>query len=149
MLSIYELPDRFFLHASAKTEDGFYIASEPTSSAALETGDIELGELVIDTLRASSLIGIVPTPQMNQYTELDRTVLRLSGCKSWMAIHRKGKLCEILSNGSVITIIPMRNGGTKGEDKGFSPLREKSLTVNKIDAAALGKQLREGFRLCE
>lgn len=149
MLSVYKLPDRFFLCASTKTEAGFHIASEPTCSVARDASDSDLGRHVYDLLQAALRLPIVPTPQRNQYRELGRKILRNSGCRSWLAIHRKAKLCTVLDDSETITIIPMRNGGTKGVDKGFSPLREKMLTFNDLDCGTIGERLREAFRLCE
>lgn len=61
--------------------------------------------------------------------ELGKQFLTAAGVRSWKQLETDTVHCWIESNGDVVTLTPLRNGGTSGDRKGFQPFGATVVTV--------------------
>ena len=109
--------------------------------------DAELESLGTSVLTALSKSGrTVPHPTM--WKGLDKPRLEAAGVKSEKAFQSGARSVRV-ERGQVRRLEPSRNGGSKGDAKGFEPLPELSMSLPlSSTAAALGQAIRDCLECC-
>jgi hypothetical protein len=105
--ALYELRNRLFLHAYARTEAGFWLASEPALALRSDATDDVLGRALLNVL--THKLPVRPTPSRDDYVDIDDPVLRASGLKSWTQLHRQARMCDVELDSARLRFIPTRN----------------------------------------
>jgi hypothetical protein len=146
--SIYRRPADYFVHANARTEAGFWLASAPGTLVAIDSPARTLGEAVLNALEAG--VFDVATPSREQYRSIHAPLLAVARIRSWNALQRAASLCSVWHRGAEISVEPTRNGGLRGDDRGYHPLPEHAVTVAAgCSAADLGAAVRAAFGKCQ
>ena len=145
LASVAARSDGLFIHALHQTDAGFWTAGLPAVRLSPEAPLTALGAAVQQALAASRRG--VPTPKRNDISERDHPVLQEFGMRSWKALQGDARLCQVEQRGETVEITPMRNGGTKGQDKGFHELSADafSVPVRDLTAEALGGAVKRGL----
>ena len=86
-----------------------------------------LGAAVADALAAGA-VG-VRTPSKDEYRALQAPLLEVAKVRSWSALQRSAALCNIWQTPGGVVVEPTRNGGNSGDDKGYHPLSDQSVTI--------------------
>ena len=144
-IAIYEADDRYILHPWGTTKDGIGIAIEPLISIYKDDDLSELGEKIQDLLNKSK--NSVPAP--DDYKKLN-TFFKPVGFNTWNSLQKKCKYCSITKSNNKIEITPQRNGGTHGDNKGYSSLNdEKILLSAKTNSEELTESVLIAFKRCQ
>ena len=142
--AVYELKDRILIHPWQQTTTGLGIASEPYASLPLDAGPEALGNSVLSALSKSGQT--VPHPTV--WKGLDKPRLEAAGVKSEKAFQSGARSIRV-ERGQAFRLEPSRNGGSKGDTKGFEPLPELSMSLPlSSTAAALDQAIRDCLERC-
>ena len=143
--AIYQLKDRVLIHPWQITTMGLGIASEPYVSLPLDADTRTLGESVLKALSLSGRTVAHPT----SWKELGTARLTAAGVKSEKAFQSGARSLSAERAAQGIRIEPSRNGGTRGDAKGFAPLPELSLSLPlTASAESLGAAILACFERC-
>jgi len=136
----YRLRDRYLFHPESSTMSGGWLATAPYVSAPLDSGPETLGEAIAAALAAS--VSGVPHP--TSWTGLSKPRLDAAGARSETAFTHGTRLVSVSLRATTIALEATHNGGTKGQNRGFSEL---PASAKKLPAATRLGELGAAF--CE
>jgi hypothetical protein len=140
--AVYRLKDRILVHPWQRTDMGLGIGSEPYLVVPIEVDAANLGESVLRALGESGRT--IPHPTVWKGRGADR--LRAAGVKSERAFQAGSHYVSVEHKGSGFLIEPSRNGGTKGDAKGFKPLPSHTMALDSDSSADdLGSAIRKAL----
>jgi hypothetical protein len=129
------------------TDAGFWIASMPATLLPVNSSVEVLGAVVADALAAGAVR--VPTPSRDEYRALQAPLLEVARVRSWSTLQRSAALCSIWQTANTVLVEPTRNGGNTGDDKGYHPLSDQSVTVPaEFSPSELGLAVVAAFERC-
>ncbi|HET9637051.1 MAG TPA: hypothetical protein VFP26_14075 [Gemmatimonadaceae bacterium] len=141
-IAVYARRKDLVVLAYHMTDAGFWLAGLPAIQVDTDATSTELSRIIRDVLAGSGTV--VTTPRRTDYAKRLKPVLQALGAKVWSDIERNARLCVIQQEESgELRIIPTRNGGARGADKGFHELRSREFTV---PADAFDEVLSAGVR---
>ena len=130
--------------SSAKTTQGYWVNSEPCIELAADCSLRELGESARRVLEASK-VGAAPLTR-SWPGGMFPPLARLTGVKRWSEFVRGTQHCELYEDGSLITITPCQNRGTRG----FFYLPDAAVRVpREASAIQIGQALNEAIKRCK
>lgn len=149
MASVYEFADRLVVMADHRTDAGFWRAGEPAIRLPTSADDDTLGRALRRAL--SEVPGVTPATHWKQYGVVRAAIAQAAGFRSWAPFDRDARECSLReSDASVLTIVPMRHGGTRGPDKGFHECLELQFSIEGgASPAAIGAAMRRGLALSQ
>jgi hypothetical protein len=127
-----------------QTVDGLWVMGPAVCSCQKPVTSSALGSVTMDALRA----GRQRIPRVTDWKQLLGPFLTACSERSWSAVQRKFRNVGIEQVGATVRVVPSRNGGTAGDDKGFHPLKESAEFALPLDAAAFGAAILESFTRC-
>jgi hypothetical protein len=143
--AIYRLKDRVLIHPWQRTTTGLSIASEPYVSLPLDADARVLGDALLNALSLSARTVPHPTSWKNSSTAR----LDAAGVRSEKAFQLGTRALNAERGDQGFRIEPSRNGGTKGDAKGFEPLPELSIFLPPTSSAkTLGTAIQACFESC-
>jgi hypothetical protein len=143
---VYQLRDRLLIHPWQQTRDGLHFASEPYISLPLDVDDRTLGNSVLEALSISGRTVAHPA----SWKEMQAVRLKAAGVKSERTFQSGARSVHVERERDSFRIEPTRNGGTRGDSKGFTPLPERSSSIPQSSSPeGLGAAVRAGFQSCE
>jgi hypothetical protein len=142
--SIYRLSSRFVICAESTTRSGIGIAVEPYIVLSMPVSAVELGKAINHAL-ASSHEGIA---HPLSWKELAAPRLAAAGVKSEAAFQKQSALVSVVCDGKTVTFIPHRNGGATGNGKGFLPIDECEVRVERSTQEICGTTALQAFDRC-
>jgi hypothetical protein len=139
----YIHPDGFIVHAQHRATSGVLVSAPPVLRLPPDVSDAELGVALRSVLRAYA--EGVPHPD---WSESGKTFLRAAGYRSWRSLEAPARSCWIeLSDGRLV-ITPLRNGGSRGDQKGFQPFGSEPIIANITDNdEEVGKALKAALNM--
>ncbi len=141
--AVHQLKDRILVHPWQQTDMGVGIASEPYVAIPLEVDTEQLGKSILDALGDSGRTVPHPTGWKGQDAS---SRLKAAGVKSERAFQDGARYVRVERTQAGFLIEPSRNGGTKGDAKGFEPLPDHAIAVDPgASAADLGEAIRKGL----
>lgn len=141
-IAVYGRRKDLVIHAYHMTDAGFWLAGLPAIQVSVDATATELSNIIRDVLRASGTT--VPAPKRDDFPRRLKPVLQAVGAKTWSAIERNSRLCTVGQEKSgEFLIVPTRNGGGRGPDRGFHDLKSLAFT---IPADAFDEVLSAGVR---
>ena len=141
-IGVYGRRNDLVVVACHLTDTGLWLAGLPAIQVSLDATATELSNIVREVLRASGTT--VPAPKRDDPPRRLKPVLQAVGAKSWSEIERNSRLCNVSQEKpGEIRVVPTRNGGGRGADKGFHDLDSLAFT---IPADAFDEVLSAGVR---
>jgi hypothetical protein len=141
-VAVYGRRKDLVIYAWHMTTDGFWLAGLPAIQLSADATATELSGIIRDVLSRSGTT--VPTPRRNDYPQRLKPVLDAVGARTWSEIERNSRLCTVTQEKpGELRIIPTRNGGGRGPDRGFHDLNSLAFT---IPADAFDEVLAAGVR---
>ena len=142
----YRVANRVLVNSVARTRAGFSVATEPWISLPTELQPTELGQALAEALSNSK----TDLPLPIDYKALKAARFSSAGVRSERQFMQSALFVTIESDGSGISLIPSRNAGWLGEQKGFHLLEDQTVRVSiTADSAALGVALVKAWSLCQ
>lgn len=143
-VAVYRLRDRYLIHPICLTTAGVGVACEPYLALAADCSIEEVGSAVLTALDAANVVVRHPT----DWKSFGLKRLAAAGVKSELALHRQAHLVMLQANAGHLQAVPHRNGGTRGDDKGFHALTGDTTAIANFGAVALGAGVLKAFLLC-
>jgi hypothetical protein len=123
--SVYRIDDRLIVHSMDRAKSGVWIGGEFVVALPSVGAGTELGAAV----RKALVEARQNVPHPSDWRDAGRVVLDASGKKTWRALQKAAVLVEVRRDLSTIRVVPTRNGGTAGDDRGFHELTDRELVL--------------------
>lgn len=145
--SCFRYREDIFLCASCLTGAGFHFDAEPWRKLQSQQSDEALGCALRTVLGGSERV--IPTPDREGMRRSRKELLRAAGMRSERQLQMQSVCVLVVRSKASLQFIPSRNGGTRGDRKGFHHLNDAmlALPVN-APSTVLGATLRAAFERC-
>jgi len=128
------------VHPVGTTEDGIGVHMPPVHRFGIGADPAEVGHALRDSLTLSTTLA--PPRLWQERRELVKMFLRAAGVRSWRQLETNAVACWIREDNGRMTLTPLRNGGTRGDKKGFQPFDATDVSVSSSEPdARLGEAL--------
>jgi len=145
LAAIYARQNDFVIQPESRTTFGVWIGWEPVQVLGRETEMTTVGQAIRDALVASRDGVVHPT----DWKAVLQPLFKGAKIKSWNAMQKSAKMVGIEMSDAELRIVPSRNGGTAGDDKGYHSLSEKAIVLaGDCSAEQLGSALSQALELC-
>ena len=132
---IYRRSDCIIIHLVNRATSGIGIASTPVFRVLVSASQEEIGQAILAALAAFE--DGVPHP--SEWIGHGKEFLKAAGFRSWRALEKDAVYCTFSDDGSSFRFEPLRNGGTRGDKKGFQPFGAAEVVLlSQVSAAELG-----------
>ncbi len=125
-IEIYSRDHVLLIYPCRRTDAGFYLSSAPYKKVEPNARDV--GAALRDALAVE---GNIATPGRADYPALARERYTAADVKNEASFMRGASLLVVTQDTDGFTIIPTRNGGTAGPNKGFIPHFEEALKLDR------------------
>jgi CDI immunity protein len=143
---VYARNTDFIISPSSRTLCGVWIGCSPVVRLARPVSETDLGTTIRRTL-AKSRVGV---PHPTDFKLLLTEFLAVAGARSWNAIQRTAAKCSIVAEATCIRVTPSKNGGTKGENRGYTPLGNLAIELRATASdEELGEAVITAFAACQ
>jgi hypothetical protein len=68
-------------------------------------------------------------PHPTDWKAMLAPVLKVAGVRSWNALAKSSRVCIVEDRGTELALIPTRNGGVTGSNRGFHAIGDRTLSV--------------------
>jgi hypothetical protein len=145
LASVYARSADYIVQPSSWTTTGLRVGTEPINVLPCDAGVADLGEALQKALSAAKEGIVHPTDWKAQLEPL----LQCAKLRSWNALQKSAKMCEVELTDHGLRITPSRNGGTSGPDKGYHPIADQSVVLPlECSTEELGAAVFRGLALC-
>jgi hypothetical protein len=144
----YRIGQEILVHALAFTEDGIGVSVTPVHRFQGNADAGAIGAALRSVLFTPP--SIVPPRGWKDRAPLGKQFLEAARVSSWRQLQLKAVSCWIASEGHVVKLTPLRNGGTRGDKKGFQPFGAPEIVLDARESDhALGAALINALRQSE
>jgi hypothetical protein len=146
---VFEMLNGLFVHAQGRAGSGATLIARPPSFALPGSAtEAEIGATVFQALAAYSEALADPLEFANSPASII-ALLKPIGLRSWNSLERKAKLCHVEHSSTRTRIVPTRNAGWRGRERGFNELPEAAVVLPaEITVADLGAGVRLALSTC-
>lgn len=139
--------DQIIIFSYAHTIDGIGISVPPARRLAASADPVQVGA----ALRQALIPPLVVPPRFwKDQQQLSREFLKSAGFRSFRQLESAARYCSIEATNGEVVVEPYRNGGTRGDKKGFQPFGAvKGIALEAADDGVLGAALRDGLHRAE
>jgi len=142
---MYARQKDFVIQPESRTTAGVWIGWEPVQVVGCETDIATVAQAVRIALAASQDRVAHPT----DWKAVLQPILNGAKVKSWNALQISAKMVGIELLDAELRIVPSRNGGTSGDDKGYHSLPETAIVLTTgCSDEELGLALSQALALC-
>jgi hypothetical protein len=121
------------------------VFTPPVIRLPLSVSALQFADAMRTTLNSSMYDVRLP----NQYSDYVRPLYDAAEVDSWLQLQQVAQSVGLNLTNDFIDITPSHNGGTRGEDSGFSPLQELAVRVSvDVPDAEFARIVRDAFRAC-
>ena len=135
---VYLRAGRIFVQASDRTDlrtAGFWIAAPPVVTLDASVSAATIGQAVLDALARSRVDVRVP----DRGADLEAPLRSAAGVRSRRALMSGTRACSVHREADTIRIDPLRNGGSSGQERGFSALPDTETLEATATADVIGR----------
>jgi hypothetical protein len=143
---IFRRPTFYLVHSNTQIEGSVAYASAPYISLPLESSPQELGQAVRQALAGCRLT----QDRSMDPKEVNRELLRAAKTRSIKGLMEGTVACIMSIHIDQLFIFPTRNGGTRGDQKGFQYLPDTEKVTIPLDASdeELGEGVLKALERC-
>ncbi len=143
---VYLHPAALILHAMGRVPAGFQISIPPVFRLPVAPAP----ELVGHTLRCALAAYQPAFPQPNDWRSQRTDFLKSAGVGSWSKLEGSSRSCWIEESDGELRFTPLRNGGSRGAQKGYQPFGAAPIVCPAgASDEALGGALLAALAKCE
>ena len=147
IVSVYQQSTQYFLHPFSRAPTSPWRAATPTLALPLDTSDTALGEAVLYLLTECRQ-DVEAFVQWERPREEMLALLKPARVRSWMTLQRNAKLVGVTAEDGRLRVVPTRNGGNRGDDRGFHDLVDQAEIFQSTPGpAVIGEAVRRAFLL--
>jgi hypothetical protein len=121
----YLHPDGFILYAQQRTSSGVLVNAAPVVRLPPHAPAADLGT-ALRTVLASYKEGV---PHPKNWSDATQRFLKATGYRSWRALQDPSRSCWIEASAGAFRITPLKNGGPRGDQKGFQPFGAEAVVA--------------------
>lgn len=145
LASVYARGRDYIVEPSSWTTTGLRIGTEPINVLPGDAAASDLGTALQKALRAAKE-GVAHPTDWKAHLE---PLLRCAKLRSWNALQKSAKMCQVEALDRELRITPSRNGETSGSDKGYHPIVDQAITLP-LDCSAeeLGSAVLRALTFC-
>jgi hypothetical protein len=145
LASVYARDRDYIVQPSSWTTTGLRIGTEPIDVLPHDVASSDLGAALQKALSAAKEGVAHPTDWKAQLEPL----LQCAKIRSWNALQKSAKMCQVEALDRELRITPSRNGGASGPDKGYHPIAEyASVLPLYCSEEDLGNAVLNALALC-
>jgi hypothetical protein len=142
---MYARQNDFVIRPESRTISGVWIGWEPVQVLTCETDMTSLAQAIQSAL-ATSREGVAHPVD---WKAVSQPLFKAAKIKSWNALQNSAKMVGIEMSDAELRIVPSRNGGTSGDDKGYHSLPEKAIVLTAgCSEEQLGSALSQALEFC-
>lgn len=144
LISVIEYPNNYVFETYFKLETGLWRRSDFVTITDRDIDQLYMNDLILKHLDYSKNI------KENQidFKKLNENYKKITGLSSIKKQMKNSKCVQISRKTNEIIFTPSRNGGTKGDKKGYSDIFEKKIVIEK-NTENLSHYLLQCFEACE
>ena len=139
-------PDQILIATEDKTVAGYSITTPKITKLSVDVSADNVGQ----TVRKHLFLSKTDVPAPSDFKAMYQEFLTAAGFKNAKAHHKGARHLSIYQKGQEIVIIPTKNGGATGEQRGFQG--SKDMPPIHVDASIsdnkLGEQIIEAWLKC-
>jgi hypothetical protein len=136
----------FLVEPNVQTVTGLWLSADPVTRLPRAASTAELGAAVRSALTASRR----GMPALTNWKKFPSSLLQVAGIRSWNALLRSAARCQVEATRDTIRVLPSRNGGTQGDERGYHSVEELAVTVPaSISDEELGASLVSAIAACQ
>ena len=144
----YLIGNDIVIHPVAFTEDGLGVDVPPVHRFPQHADPNVIGAALRSALFTPP--SVVPPRGWKERRPLDKQFLKAARVSSWRQLQLNSVSCWIFVDDDAVKLTPLRNGGTRGDSKGFQPFGAPDIRVDASDSdQALGAALISALRQSE
>jgi hypothetical protein len=145
LATVYARNRDYIVQPLSWTTTGLLIGTEPIDMLPHAVAAADLGRALQRALSAAKEGVAHPTDWKAQLSPL----LQCAKIRSWNALQKAAKMCQVEALNGQMRITPSRNGGTSGSDKGYHHIADQTVLLP-LDCSAeeLGAGLLQALTLC-
>ena len=128
LVSLVFWPDRILINQLFKTQAGFWMDVEPYILMDSKSSTNSIGETILKFLNKRSYI--IPNPKFNPNENKINRRLKAAKCKTEKEFMNEAMHVQVSLEENILSFTPTKNGGHKGDGRGFSELVELSSNIN-------------------
>ena len=146
LVGVVKYSDKIIIETYHKTDTGVYVRSSEISILPSNASEMEIGESILKHLSLSKS-GINYAKYDNKKSAEDyKNITRLKSIKAQM---KDSKYISVDRKNEKLIIIPHINGGTSGEQKGYTEKKDLEKILENANSYGLGKVINETWQDCE
>jgi hypothetical protein len=139
---VYLHPEGIILHAEHRATSGVLQSAPPVIRLAASADPGEVGHALRVVLSEYREEVAHPTDRKAR----SAAFLRQTGFRSWKSLEGPARCCWIAESDGQIVFTPLRNGGRRGDQKGFQPFGAAAVAVpSESSDGAVGRALMEAL----
>jgi hypothetical protein len=125
LISVVEYPDNYIFETFFKIETGLWKLTDIISISKKDISGSEITELILKHLSCSKNVKEKKVDFKRMY-ENYKKITQLSSMKKQM---NNSKCVQIYQRKHTVIFTPTKNGGTKGDNRGYNELSHKNIIV--------------------
>ena len=126
-ITIISYPDEILIHPNDESVSGIWFGAAISISLKKGIDDDTFCKSIISMFDKSKIN--IPHPDPKDWSSLSKLFLTKIGKKSKRKYMENAKLIQIKQYSDRFEIVPTKNGGIKGDNRGFSPISKKTISV--------------------
>jgi hypothetical protein len=139
-------PDKILVETINRVKDAFGISSTNITILPVDVDLETLGSTIRHHLSLTKNDVSMPKDFKKHYKDF----LHRAGFKNGNEHHRNALQLSISQSQNQIRIIPTKNGGYTGKDRGFIGIKEADISIDaNSDYLKLAHKIKEGWAMCE
>ena len=147
LISVIEYPDKLVIETYFRLESWVWRRTDIVSVLSKDNNEKEIHDGVLKHLAFSKIV----KERNYDFEKMENNYNKLIGLKSIKSQMADSKMVQIFRDNNDVTFTPMKNGGAKGIDKGYSEIIEKIIKMNESELRikTLNDSLKISFANCE
>jgi hypothetical protein len=134
LVGVFARAADFLVEPNFEATTGIWLSAGPVQRLPRSAPPAELGAAVRVALQESRQ-GV---PHPTDWKKFVPPVIEVAGVRSWAALQRSAAKCHIEAGTDGVKVVPLRNGGTRGDDRGYHSLGDLAV---KLPATATDEEL--------
>ncbi len=146
LVNILKYPDKIIVETYYKTDTGIFVRSSDISILSNNISALEIGQVVLNHLNLCKS-GI--SYKNFDHKKSAENYKKLTGLKTIKAQMLNSKNISISLNINTYKFLPYKNGGTTGNNRGYTPISEFEKIQDNLDTEKLGEIINEMWQFCD